>query len=93
MRMVKIVLAALIIIGMVLPALARDVFVRGYFRRNGTYVQPHRRTVPDRNPYNNYTTRGNTNPYTGKKGYVRPPLLQSRPLLIAPPPAPRKKRW
>lgn len=29
------------------------VGVHGYFRDNGTYVQPHFRTYPDGNPYNN----------------------------------------
>lgn len=28
--------------------------VNGYFRDNGTYVQPHFRSAPDGNPYNNY---------------------------------------
>ncbi len=32
-----------------------DVYVRGYTRGNGTYVQPHIRSAPDGNPYNNYS--------------------------------------
>lgn len=51
---------------------ARDVHVNGYYRNNGTYVQPHTRTAPDSNPYNNYSTRGNTNPRTGQTGTVDP---------------------
>ena len=43
-----------------------QVRVRGYFRRDGTYVQPHSRTAPDSNPYNNYSYPGNYNPNTGK---------------------------
>lgn len=39
--------------------------VRGYFRRDGTYVQPHQRTNPDGNPRNNYNFPGNYNPNTG----------------------------
>jgi len=31
-----------------------QVNVRGYFRGNGTYVQPHIRSYPDGNPYNNF---------------------------------------
>lgn len=42
-----------------------QVKVRGYYRKNGTYVQPHYRSRPDGNPYNNYSYPGNTNPYTG----------------------------
>lgn len=45
---------------------------RGYFRSNGTYVQPYYRTIPNRNLFDNYSTKGNYNPYTGKKGYVNP---------------------
>lgn len=43
-----------------------QVSVKGYYRKNGTYVQPHMRSSPDGNPYNNYSYPGNTNPYTGK---------------------------
>ncbi|GAB4041788.1 hypothetical protein [Spirosoma gilvum] len=43
-----------------------QVYVRGYTRANGTYVQPHMRSSPDGNPYNNWSYPGNTNPYTGK---------------------------
>ncbi|SRR6266511_3424511 len=38
--------------------LAADVFagsVRGYYRKDGTYVQPYQRTNPDGDPSNNYT--------------------------------------
>lgn len=42
------------------------VSVRGYYRSNGTYVQPHYRSNPDGNPYNNWSYPGNTNPYTGE---------------------------
>lgn len=43
-------------------AFAGDVYVRGYTRSDGTYVQPHYRTAPDGNLLNNYSTKGNTNP-------------------------------
>ena len=42
------------------------VHVRGYTRKDGTYVQPHTRTAPDGNPRNNYSFPGNYNPNTGK---------------------------
>ena len=44
-----------------------DVHVDGYLRKDGTYVQPHYRTAPDDNPYNNYSYPGNTNPYNSKQ--------------------------
>lgn len=43
-----------------------DVYVNGYYRKDGTYVQPHYRSAPDGNPYNNYSYPGNLNPYTGR---------------------------
>lgn len=49
-----------------------DVYVRPYVRSDGTYVQGHYRSAPDGNPWNNYSTRGNVNPYTGQKGYRSP---------------------
>ncbi|QLB63476.1 hypothetical protein [Paraburkholderia caribensis] len=49
-----------------------DEQVSGYTRSNGTYVEPYHRTAPDSNPYNNYSTRGNVNPYTGQPGYKTP---------------------
>ena len=42
--------------------------VRGYSRRNGTYVAPYHRTAPNRTRNDNYGTRGNYNPWTGKVG-------------------------
>jgi hypothetical protein len=42
--------------------------VCGYTKKSGTYVAPHRRTTPDHTQKNNWTTKGNTNPYTGKEG-------------------------
>lgn len=44
------------------------VDVRGYFRKDGTYVAPHKRTAPDGSFDNNWSTVGNVNPYTGKLG-------------------------
>jgi hypothetical protein len=46
--------------------------VGGYYRSSGTYVQPHYKTSPDSTRWNNYSTRGNYNPYTGKTGYTSP---------------------
>ena len=53
-------------------AMAQDVLHQGYVTRNGTYVAPHYQTRPDGNPFNNYSTQGNVNPYTGQAGTVNP---------------------
>lgn len=42
------------------------VYVNGYYRSNGTYVNGYERTAPDGNPYNNYSYPGNYNPNTGE---------------------------
>lgn len=47
------------------------VNVRGYFRKDGTYVAGHKRTAPDGNFNNNWSTQGNVNPYTGEVGTKR----------------------
>ena len=49
-----------------------DSFVNGYFKRNGIYVQPHFRSSPDISTFNNYSSWGNINPYTGKWGASNP---------------------
>jgi hypothetical protein len=43
--------------------------VGGYYRKSGTYVQPYYRSSPNSTKYDNYSSKGNYNPYTGKKGY------------------------
>ncbi len=47
---------------------AGDVYVNGYTKSNGTYVAPHYRTSPNSTRNDNYSTYGNTNPYTGEAG-------------------------
>lgn len=53
--MKKVILAVLVM--MMLPAgasYASDVYVNGYTRSNGTYVQPYVRSSPDAYKSNNY---------------------------------------
>jgi len=45
---------------------------QGYTNRNGTYVQPHQQTNPNSTQRDNYGTKGNYNPYTGKTGTRQP---------------------
>ncbi|MBF7694180.1 hypothetical protein [Acinetobacter pollinis] len=42
--------------------------VSGYTRSNGTYVDSYQRTSPNNTQRDNYSSIGNTNPYTGKQG-------------------------
>jgi len=51
-----------------LSALA-DTYVNGYFKKNGTYVEGYYRTSPNSTTTDNYSSQGNTNPYTGTSGH------------------------
>lgn len=51
---------------------ARTVRVKGYIKPStGAYVAPHYKTSPNRTKIDNYSTKGNYNPYSGKKGTVK----------------------
>jgi hypothetical protein len=67
-RILTVALLVFFMLGIALPAVADDVWVRGHTRSDGTYVEPHWRSAPDGNPFNNWSTQGNVNPYTGKQG-------------------------
>jgi hypothetical protein len=49
-------------------------FVNGHFRWNGTYVRGHLKTNSDNSFWNNWSSRGNVNPYTGHVGTKLPRL-------------------
>lgn len=44
------------------------VYVKPHFKKNGTYVEGHRRTQKNKSKSDNWSTIGNINPYTGKVG-------------------------
>jgi hypothetical protein len=48
-----------------------DQYVHGYTRSNGTYVHSYYRSSPDSTVTNNFTYKGNINPYTGAVGANR----------------------
>lgn len=75
-RIVALSLLVVMLFGTSVVAFSGDVYVRGYLRRDGTYVAPHWRSASDGSPWNNYSTRGNVNPYTGRMG-TRDPLGSS----------------
>jgi hypothetical protein len=47
-------------------------YVSPHTRKDGTYVPGHRQTNPDNSKQNNWSTKGNVNPYTGKAGTRNP---------------------
>ena len=45
--------------------------VHSYNKKGGTHVQSYRRTTSNHTTKDNYSHKGNANPYTGKKGYSK----------------------
>lgn len=62
---------ALVLVGLLLSseAIAQGTtYTPGYTRRDGSYVAPHYQTAPNNTLMDNWSTRGNVNPYTGERG-------------------------
>ena len=83
MRISTIIIAALVVTA---PAAARDTYVKPHVRSDGTFVQGHHRTAPNRTTLDNYSTSPNTNPYTGKQGTVDPYKPRTQPHQYKPNP-------
>jgi hypothetical protein len=49
-----------------------DHAVKGYVKKDGTVVAPTIATNPNATKFDNYSTKGNVNPSTGKEGTVDP---------------------
>lgn len=45
-----------------------DEYVNGYTKSDGTYVPGYYRSSPNGTTSDNYSHKGNINPYTGKEG-------------------------
>lgn len=53
-------------------AASAQQYVSGYTKADGTYVQGYYRSTPNNTKLDNYSTRGNVNPYTGQQGTINP---------------------
>jgi len=51
---------------------SNHVYVNGYTKSNGTYVQGHYRTAANTTINDNFSTHPNVNPYTGVQGTITP---------------------
>jgi hypothetical protein len=80
-RVMVVTLVAACVAATTVEALARSAghggnssshYVSGYTTKNGVYVPPHHATNPNDTKLDNWSTRGNVNPYTGKAGTVDP---------------------
>lgn len=76
--MKKILIALVVVAGLFGSIAANNTAeaasrVKGYYKPStGRYVMPHYKSSPNKSKFDNYSTKGNYNPYTGKKGYKSP---------------------
>lgn len=66
---VGVLLLTCVLVAALAPAAEAAVYVRGYYRSDGTYVRSHYRSNPDGYFWNNWSSWGNYNPHTGQRGY------------------------
>lgn len=67
----KILLVIFFAVAVLLFATKAEAYTsrtNGYYKNNGTYVKPYYRTSPNSKKNDNYSYKGNYNPYTGKYG-------------------------
>lgn len=62
--------------------------VKPHIKKDGTYVEGHRQTNPNGTKVDNWSSKGNANPYTGKEGtkdpYALPPPKPLTPTKTKP---------
>lgn len=76
----KALIAALLLVASTVAF--ADQHVNGYYRSNGTYVEPYVRSSPNGTTADNWSTKGNVNPYTGQEGtrnYAPPTYNYNQP--------------
>lgn len=72
--MKRIVALAMLTLSFVTQA---QVQVKGYYKSNGTYVQPHIRSSPDSTKTNNYGSAKSSFEYSSEGGYASPSTRDS----------------
>jgi hypothetical protein len=70
---VKHLLTLLLLAGILLSSTieAKSRYVHSYHRRHGHHVNAHHRSSANHSRHDNYSSKGRTNPYTGKAGSRR----------------------
>lgn len=58
----------LLLVFLSLASVCYAEYVRGYIKSNGTYVSPYYRSDSNNTVTDNYSYKGNSNPYTGAIG-------------------------
>lgn len=72
----RLILAAMMMISATASA---DQIVKAHIKSDGTYVGPYVRSTPNKVQSDNYSTQGNRNPYTGKRGSQRDTTYDYKP--------------
>lgn len=54
-------------------------YVAPHVTKSGTYVEGHMKTSPNATKVDNYSAKGNVNPYTGKEGTKDPYAITPKP--------------
>jgi len=65
----KKVIVLILLLLVTLPTFSLAVHVKGYTKKDGTVVQPYERSDPNDTVTDNYSFKGNINPYTGEEGH------------------------
>lgn len=76
--MTKLFMVIAVVLGLAGQSLAWETETNCYQRQMGGYVQTYHQKSSDHNPFNNYSTKGNSNPYTNQEGSVDPFKTQNQ---------------
>src|SRR4051794_14627936 len=79
----KALLAAASLLALSASAIAQSHYVAPHVMKNGTFVQGYYQSNANDTRLDNYSSKGNVNPYTGQVGTVDP--FAPKPIYQAPP--------
>lgn len=70
---ISFLLSLVLLLGVSSFVEAKITSVKGYYKPSTyKYVAPHYKTTPNNTKFDNFSTKGNYNPFTGKKGTTSP---------------------
>lgn len=73
MKKIIFCVAIILSLSLTISVEAKTIQVKSYYKPStGTYVNSYYKTSPNKTKFDNYSTKYNYNPYSGKKGYVNP---------------------
>jgi hypothetical protein len=72
MKKITIILTILFALTFTAQSASALKYTKSYTKKNGTFVQGHYSSSPNKIKFDNYSSKGNSNPFTGKKGTVDP---------------------